>query len=273
MLTLIVRLYVSLENRAEWRATNLFLSANKKPNYWTLMRAFDIPDVNLLESLYRHTSIYLPTSEGIGARIKLSTGVAQGSVLSPMLFLIFITAASRLLKATDQARGISHGLPQIDPFNHLAYANDFSIFAQTDQNMQHLMNTIDQFQNWSGIKVNMKKTSIMEVDGDTRRRKTPITVTYNGNLVRTTEENEAVRYLGFYVTANGNMVESIQRVFQKTQEATEIIQGHRLEHKEALGIFVSKAVGTFRFLSPLIPWTKKDLTKLSQKWVQAYKTS
>ena len=183
-----------------------------------------------------------------------------------MLFLIFITVVSHLLKATDQTKGISHGLPQIDPFNHLAYADDFSIFAQTDQNMQHLMNTIDKFQNWSGIKVNMKKTSIMAVDGDTRRRKTPITVTYNGNLVRTTEENETVLYLGFYTTANGNMVESIQRVFQKTQEATEIIQGHRLEHKEALGIFVSKAVGTFRFLSPLIPWTEKDLTKLSQKW-------
>ncbi len=30
----IVRLYVSLKNRAEWRATNLFLSANKKPNYY-----------------------------------------------------------------------------------------------------------------------------------------------------------------------------------------------------------------------------------------------
>jgi hypothetical protein len=25
---------VSLGNRAEWRATNLFLSANKKPNYY-----------------------------------------------------------------------------------------------------------------------------------------------------------------------------------------------------------------------------------------------
>ena len=115
-----------------------------------------------------------------------------------MLFLI--TAASRLLKATGQTNGISHGLPQIDSFNHLAYADDFSIFVQTDQTMQHLMNTIAQFQNWSGIKVNMKKTSIMAVDGDTRLRQTPITVTYNGNLVRTTEENEAVRYLGFYAT-------------------------------------------------------------------------
>jgi hypothetical protein len=77
---------------------------------WALMKSFEIPDVDLLESLYKHTSIYLPTPEGPGAQIKLSTGVAQGSVLSPMFFLIFITVASRLLKATGQAKGISHGL-------------------------------------------------------------------------------------------------------------------------------------------------------------------
>jgi hypothetical protein len=69
------------------------------------------------------------------------------------------------------------------------------------------------------------------------------------------------------------MKESINRVFLKTEEATEIIQGHHLEHKEALEIFISKAIGTFRFLSPLIPWTEADLSKLSQKWIQAYKTA
>jgi hypothetical protein len=190
-----------------------------------------------------------------------------------MLFLIFITAASRLLKATGQAKGISHGLPQIDPFNHLAYADDFSIFAQTDAKMQHLLDTIARFQNWSGIKVNMKKTSIMAVDGDKQRRKNPIKVTYNGNQVRTTKEGETVRYLGFYATPNGNMQDSVNRVFQKTKEATEIIEGHHLEHEEALQIFISKAIGTFRFLSPLIPWTEANLNKLSQKWTQAYKTA
>jgi len=258
--------------RADIDFRNAFNSMSQA-SLWALMKAFDIPDVDLLESLYKHTSIYLPTPEGPGAQIKLSTGVAQGSVLSPMLFLIFITAASRLLKATGQAKGISHGLPQIDPFNHLAYADDFSIFAQTDAKMQHLMDTIARFQNWSGIKVNMKKTSIMAVDGDKQRRKHPIQVTYNGNQVRTTKEGETVRYLGFYATPNGNMQDSVNRVFQRTKEATEIIEGHHLVHEEALQIFISKAIGTFRFLSPLIPWTEADLNKLSQKWTQAYKTA
>ena len=89
----------------------------------------------------------------------------------------------------------SHGLPQIDPFNHLAYTDDFSIFAQTDAKMQHLMDTIARFQNWNGIRVNMKKTSIMAVDGDERRRKTLIHVSrlsvagklaLLGNIVRYT---------------------------------------------------------------------------------------
>ena len=59
----------------------------------------------------------------------------------------------------------------------------------------------------------------------------------------------------------------------KTKEATEIIQGHLLEHKDDLEIFISKAIGTFRFLSQLIPWTEAKLTKLSLKWTQAYKTA
>jgi hypothetical protein len=139
--------------------------------------------------------------------------------------------------------------------------------------MQHLMDTITRFQNWSGIKVNMKKTSIMAVDGDKQRRKNPIKVTYNGNQVRTTKEGETVRYLGFYATPNGNMQDSVNRVFQKTKEATEIIEGNHLEHEEALEIFISKAIGTFRFLSPLISWTEANLNKLSQKWTQAYKTA
>jgi hypothetical protein len=57
----------------------------------------------------------------------------------------------------------------------------------------------------------------MAVDGDKRRRKDPIQVTYNDDQVRTTKQGEAVRYLGFYATPNGNMQESIHRVFKKTR--------------------------------------------------------
>ena len=43
----IVRLYVSLGNRAEWRATNLFLSANKKPNYYYYAPVLTEQEVNV----------------------------------------------------------------------------------------------------------------------------------------------------------------------------------------------------------------------------------
>ena len=56
---------------------------------WAVMRAFGIPDVDLLEKLYQHTTVKL-ADDPAAATITFDTGVAQGSVLSPMLFIIFI---------------------------------------------------------------------------------------------------------------------------------------------------------------------------------------
>jgi len=43
-------------------------------------------------------------------RKKYDTGVAQGSITSPQLSNIFINALMRMLMATGQNQGISHGL-------------------------------------------------------------------------------------------------------------------------------------------------------------------
>ena len=95
-------------------------------------------------------SVWLQTTQKvqqyISATITFDTGVAQGSITSPQLFNIFINALLRMLTATGQNQGISHGLQigkdQDDSsqdadhgyqFNNTGFIDDISIFAETQK--------------------------------------------------------------------------------------------------------------------------------------------
>jgi hypothetical protein len=62
-----------------------------------MLEAYNIPDVDLLKSYNEHTTVRLPQAKVGSVKITFNTGVAQGSVLSLLLFSLFINALSRYL--------------------------------------------------------------------------------------------------------------------------------------------------------------------------------
>jgi len=85
-------------------------SAMSQAALWHVMNMFHIPDVDLLEQIYDSATIRLAPNDAESATITFDAGVAQGSITSPQLFNIFINALLRMLTATGQNQGISHGL-------------------------------------------------------------------------------------------------------------------------------------------------------------------
>ena len=268
--------------------TNAF-NAMSQAALWEIMEAYGIPDVDLLRGLYANSTVRLAPNDDSNATITFDTGVAQGSALSPLLFLIFMNALLGLLTAQGKQLGISHGLSSGDgirggdgrggiatrnavgQFNSMGFVDDLSLFAQTLQGAQALLNTIQEFEEWSGLRVNRKKTCLMVIEDSTKVSLPGEGLEYQGYPIRRVESAEAVRYLGLWGTAAGDMAETKKRILEKTREARDMIEHHPLHPEQAVELFVSVGVGAFRYSAALVAWTAEELQSLETLWVQAYK--
>ena len=134
------------------------------------------------------------------------------------------------------------------------------------------MDTIQKFEEWSGMPVNTLKTKQMTSDGVQDNRTTVEDVTYNGETLLIVPESEPVRYLGFWATPNGNMHVAKDLVYERTLVAKETIRGHLLDPKQVISVFSAKVVGNFRYLAVVTPWSRRDLDRLDRYWRQGFKT-
>jgi hypothetical protein len=125
-----------------------------------------------------------------------------------------------MLTVTGQNEDISHGLQiskdqkgdnQRDEngyqFNNIEFIDDISIFADTPESMQKLLNVVQEFAAWCGMQINVKKTYLLVIDNDKKRREqepAPL-LTINGETLQVMNLDDACRYLGYWGTGNGDM--------------------------------------------------------------------
>jgi len=135
---------------------------------WAILRGMGVPDVDFLEDLYSNSWMKIKTGTGCSAPIQLDTGTVQGSVLSPLLFNLFLSALRRLLDAT----GITHGMKRIPQWNHAAFADNLFIYVCTVRDGNKLLDVIHEFEFWGGLRISIPKslaTGAMYGTGTTRR--------------------------------------------------------------------------------------------------------
>ena len=109
------------------------------------------------------------SGRGMLRPIQLDTGTVQGSVLSPLLFDLFLNALLRLLDAT----GITYVIKRTPQWNHTAFADDLSICVSTVSDGNKLLEVIHEFESWSGLRISIPKfvvTGAMHGTGTTRRQ-------------------------------------------------------------------------------------------------------
>ena len=200
--------------------TNAF-NAMSQAALWQVMEAYGIPDVDLLKGLYQNSTVRLSPNDTANATIVFDTGVAQGSALSPLLFLIFMNALLGLLTETGKKLNISHGLEsgrtqrhrgkganrdrRVGQFNSIGFVDDLSLFAQSWGGAQALLDTVQMFEEWSGLRVNQKKTCAMIIGRADCPGQECKPLSYQGHPITMLPSESPVRYLGLWGTAHGDL--------------------------------------------------------------------
>jgi len=247
-----------------------------------------ISDVDLLEQIYEGATVSLAPNNEESAIITFNTGIAQGSITSPQLFNIFIYALLRMFTVTGQNEDISHGLQigkdqtgdnQRDEngyqFNNIGFIDDISIFVDTPEGMQKLLNFVQEFTAWCGMQINVKKTLLSVIDHDKKRREQEPAPLWriNGETLQAMNLDDACRYLKYWGTGNGDMGATKEVVRQNIIAARDLIKWHPLTPELATELFTSKGMEAFRFSAALIEWFESELDDVKRLCVQAYKNA
>ena len=127
---------------------------------WWAMRKLIIDEwlVRLVQSMYKDVRSRVRVGDGYSEEFGVGVGVHQGSVLSPLLFIIVLEALSREFRT---------GCPW-----ELLYADDLMISAESMEELLVKVQTWKTEMEKKGLRVNMGKTKIMEsgINLDVRKK-------------------------------------------------------------------------------------------------------
>jgi len=123
--------------------------------------------------------------------------------------------------------------------------------------MQTSIDVVLEFTTWCGMEINMKKTFLLVIDKDRKRRKSMPApdLRINGQRLKTLYINDTCRYLGYSGTGNGDMSATREVVREKARVARDLIKSHPLTPELSAELFAQTGVSAFQFSAALIKWS------------------
>lgn len=212
----IATLRIIIEQSIEWN-TSLYINfidfekafdSLDRATLWQLMDHYGIPTkiINLIKNSYEGTSCKVMHAGQLSQSFDVKTGVKQGCLLSPFLFLL---AIDWVMKETTEGRRNGIQWTMWEQLDDLDFADDIVLLSHTQTQMQEKSDTLSQTAIKLGLSPNTAKTQVIKIHTQTIN---PILM--NGTAL---EEVEAFTYLGSVVDTTGGTDDDIRSRINKAR--------------------------------------------------------
>ena len=242
-----------------------------------ILRAYNIPDVDLLEEMYKEAyySFRIPNGSHT-ARIPLTRGTKQGDPASPLIFNLTINMLFRMMARSGHAfkailrDGLSKSLRSL---NCKAYADDTTTITHDVHSTNALLEVVASFCEYSGMELRPDKCEITGYNFGTKQPIDVSAVQYKGTALPTLRPGKATKCLGVHISLSLDWSTEKQYVMQKMKNAVAHLHNTCYTRSQIMNLFRICVVPIFRYSAPLVPWTAAELLKIDRLWSRAVKYS
>ena len=160
----------------------------------------DGKDLRVVRNLYWHQTAAVRVGTDISEFQPIERGVRQGCVMSPDLFNLY---SEMILREIDDHPGLKVNGTVV---NNLRYADDTVLIAESEEQLQALLDTVVNASEAKGLSLNVKKTECMVVSKSKDNPTCNIT-SQNQHI----KQVSSFKYLGYMLTADGKCETEIKR--------------------------------------------------------------
>ena len=186
-----------------------------RDSLWKIMRHYGVPNkyVSVIKEIYRGMTCRILHGGDMSESFNVQTGVRQGCLLSPFVFLLAIDWVMR--ETTEEERnGIQWTL--FDHLDDLDFADDLVLLSHNHKQMQGKTTALQTTASKIGLKLNTEKTKMMRINTS---RTEPIRLGNNE-----IEDVTSFTYVGSIVDTTGGTDQDIKIRIGKARTAYIILR-------------------------------------------------
>ncbi|XP_073695611.1 uncharacterized protein [Garra rufa] len=214
----IATLRIIVEQSLEWN-TPLYINfvdyekafdSVDRGTLWKLLRHYGIPAkvVNLIKSSYEGITCRVIHKGQLTNSFQVKTGVRQGCLLSPSLFLI---AIDWIMMTTTRERRTGIQWTLWSQLEDLDFADDLALLSHSQQQMQEKTSVLAVTSSQVGLNIHTEKTKILKINSSCNNP-----VTLNGSSL---EEVQSFTYLGSIIDQQGGTDTDVKARIGKARAA------------------------------------------------------
>ena len=212
-----------------------------------------------IKSIYLNPKSEVQISGKTSVEFSINTGVRQGCILSPLLFIIFMDSISKRCQGMVP---INVGRWKLKPIRlaMLSFADDLVIFGKDQRTLQTNLNILNSELTKTGMKINPSKTKTMILSREHKEHD----IRLNNDKL---EQVKSYKYLGVMIQSNCSLNEEISHRIGKASKVygslgQSFINKRELTVKTKMAIFNSIYCPTLMYGSESWTLEARDKSRL-----------